>query len=220
MGFAPRKLLDFIPSIRKRRQDLEDIRTGRLVIVEPVPEARRPSPLLLTPQQRVKRATGALIVSSFFWFISGNEWRLSLLIYALFCGWLLTLWFMERYGERITAERRVLNRFFSGTYLAPRFALVVLGLLLFLLASFIVASPERLRHKITPMFVTLTGLVFVGPWWRIWRGLRFVFWSLIGSYFVVFVVFAAGFIALETLHWLFGETFGPPLRWLNYWGGD
>src|SRR2546427_10477934 len=109
MGFARRKLLDLIPSSRTRRQDLEDIRTGRLVIAKPVPEARRPSPLLLTPQQRVKRATGALIVSSFFWFISGNEWRLSPLIYALFCGWRLTLRFSERHGGRNSAPRRRLT---------------------------------------------------------------------------------------------------------------
>jgi len=73
MGFRAEELLDFIPSIRKRRQDLEDIRAGRLVIVKDRPRGPRPSPFLLTPQQRMKRATAALIVSSFFWFITATN---------------------------------------------------------------------------------------------------------------------------------------------------
>jgi len=82
---------------------------------------------------------------------------------CLFCGWLLALWFMDRMANGSPPSGESSKGSSRGQYLAPRFALVVLGLLLFLLASFIVASPERLRPKIIPMFVTLTGLVFVGP---------------------------------------------------------
>jgi hypothetical protein len=98
--------------------------------------------------------------------------------------------------------------------------LFTLGFLLLLLAILVVEGQETPRHKIVPMFVTLTGLVFVGPWWRLWRGLRYLFWSLIGLYSALFVVFGVLLVALETLYWLFGETFGPVLRWLKYWGGD
>jgi hypothetical protein len=82
-----------------------------------------------------------------------------------------------------------------------------------------VASRSSTRGHIS-LLVTVTGLVFVGPWWRLWRRLRFVFWSLIVLYLALFSAFGVSLIAVEALHWLFGETFGPPLRWLRYWGGD
>lgn len=217
MVFIPGRLLDFIPSMRRRRlQDPEDIRTGRVVpaILTRFAQARPPGPLMLTLGQRVKRASAALILVSYFWF----NLKIDLLVYAL----LGAVWLMDRYGERITAARRRLDALFSEThrYLVPRLALVGLGLLLLLLASFIVAGPEPPRGKINLMFGALTGLVFVGPWWRLWRVLRFVFWSFIGLQLSLFVVYSALWIALQTLRYVFGETFGPSLRWLERWDGD
>jgi membrane protease YdiL (CAAX protease family) len=77
MGFVPGRFFDVIPSMRRRRlQDLEDIRTGSVVLVGlPViglPETPAPGLLVLTPQQQVKRAGGAFIVASVLWLLNSS----------------------------------------------------------------------------------------------------------------------------------------------------
>jgi hypothetical protein len=221
MAFIPGRLFDFIPSMRRRRlQHLEDIRTGKIVPVG-LPEVSTQSVLVLTPQQRVKRAGGALIVASALWLLnrSMSHWQAPLIYLIVVGGLVLSIWFEDRYGERAAAEWRSFQVFWVDAYFTPRVLLLGAGCLLLFLAAVIVAGPERPREKITPLFVTLTGFVFVGPWWRLWRGLRYVFWSLIVLSLALFVVFGVSLIVLESLHWLFGEAFGPPLRWLKYWGG-
>lgn len=226
MTFIPGKLFDFIPSMRKRRlQDLEDVRAGRYVSIGGPETLPSETPLVLTAQQRVNRSGAAVIVGFALWCLNSAiiTGYVTVVPSAFIAAFIVAVFsanraVTNRYGERIAAEWTDFNAFWLRAHFAPRLALFGLGLVLFSLVLVIAAGPDPPRHKIVPMFVAVTGLVFVGPWWRAWRGLRFVFWSAIAMTLVVFTIFVVVLVALENLRWLFGEPFEAPLQWLKDWG--
>lgn len=174
---------------------------------------------MLTAQQRVKRSGAAVIVASFFWcsnLLSHSEYAEAAPASFLVLVAAAVASFVVR--DRYDAELRRFGEIYSQAHFAPRLCLFVMGLLLGLLMAGILVGDLPLRSKVVPLFAAATGFIFVGPWWRLWRYLRFVFWGAIGIPVVLLVVFIAAFVALSALHRLFGETFAPALRWLEYWG--
>jgi hypothetical protein len=223
MAFIPGRLFDFIPSMRKRRlEDLERVQAAEYHHArDPVPPPVA-STLALTAQQRVTRASAALALAIGSWCVNSGTVRAELLAGALVGTLLIGLLLSDRF-ERWHRFRAELNSFitvYSQAHFAPRAVLLALAPLLALLVILIADAPQPICYKVVPIGIAGIGLVFVGPWWRVWHRLRFVVWGAVGVCLVLFVGFAIVLSALSALHWLFGDMFAPPLRWVEYWAGE
>jgi hypothetical protein len=161
---------------------------------------------LLSAQQRVTRSSAALLVVSILWFMNvySTDTRIALLTsYVVLFGavplLVMFFWILDRYGAQIAAEWSAFRALYSTAYIFPRLVLIMLGALLTILSIGIAASSVPPNHKVTPMFIALTGLVFVGPWWPIWRRIRLVFWG----YFAILLVSSVLYSLIMVLHSLY-----------------